>query len=191
MATDHPLTSLIHRAHQGDSGAAEDLYAAVYDELRRIAHRVRGGGSAQTINTTALVHEAWIKLAVAPAANIESRAHFKHIAARAMRQVLVDEARSRNALKRGGGLAAVTLEEGLIEDSLSRDAQGLLDLDDALRSLERSDPRAARVVECRFFGGMDVEETAATLEVSSATVKRDWRFARAWLALALGGADPS
>ena len=160
MANDPPLTAIIHQAQQGDERAAEDLYAAVYDELRRVAHGVRSDEAAQTINTTALVHEAWIKLAASPASEVASRAHFKHIAARAMRQVLVDQARARTAVN----------------------------LDRALHELEEMDPRAAKVVECRFFGGMDVEETAEALGISTPTVKRDWRVARAWLARALG--DP-
>jgi len=186
MATDPPLTSLIHRAHRGDSGAADDLYSAVYDELRRLAHGVRSREAAHTLNTTALVHEAWLKLAASPAADVASRAHFKHIAARAMRQVLVDQARVRNAEKRGGGIAAVTLQESLTPGLDALDALQVVALDEALQEFGQVDPRAARVVECRFFGGMEVEETAAALDISTATVKRDWRVARAWLARALG-----
>lgn len=186
MEHDPPLTSLIQRAHQGDGRAADDLYAAVYDELRRLAHGVRRDESAQTLNTTALVHEAWIKLAASPASEVASRAHFKHIAARAMRQVLVDQARARRAAKRGGGMAAVTLEESLAPGWETADSLEVVALDEALRELEEVDPRAAKVVECRFFGGMEVEETAAALGISTATVKRDWRVARAWLARALG-----
>ena len=191
MASDPPLTALIRQARSGDRSASEDLYAAVYDELRRLAHGVRSAESRTTLNTTALVHEAWIKLAAAPAGDVEGRAHFKHIAARAMRQVLVDEARTRKAAKRGGGQAPVTLEEALAPDSRELGPLELIDLDRALSELETVDPRAARVVDCRFFGGMEVEETAAALGISTATVKRDWRLARAWLARALEGGDGS
>lgn len=191
MANDPPLTALIQRARSGDRGASEHLYSAIYDELRGLARGIRSGESAAAIDTTALVHETWIKLAANPAAEVEGRAHFKHIAARAMRQVLVDEARARNAAKRGGGQAPVTLQEALAPNGRELDAHELVDLDRALSRLESVDPRVARVVDCRFFGGMDVEETAAALDISTATVKRDWRLARAWLAKALEGSPPS
>ncbi|MBT8336912.1 MAG: sigma-70 family RNA polymerase sigma factor [Gemmatimonadetes bacterium] len=186
MQDPSPITRLIQQAQSGDPAAADDLYARIYDELRRLAHGVRRGEAAHTLATTALVHEAWIKLASAHEVDVESRIHFRHIAARAMRQVLVDRARARGALKRGGGEAPVTLEESLLGGA-SIDALQIIDLDDALGRLEAADPRAAKVVECRFFGGMDVEETATALGISPATVKRDWRVARAWLSRALDG----
>jgi RNA polymerase sigma factor (TIGR02999 family) len=164
--------------------ALDQAFSAAYEELRRLASAVRRHERAQTLNPTALVHEAWIKLARSPAVAGTSPLHFKRIAARAMRQVLVEAARRRHAAKRGGpGASFVTLDESLV----AADAWegGLLALDVALDELARLEPRQARVVECRFFGGLDVAETAAALEMSATTVERDWRAARAWLALAV------
>lgn len=178
------VTKMIDAARHGDHEAVAALFSTAYEELRRIAHRLRRRESADTLNTTALVHEAYIKLVPGKGLPVESLAHFKHIAGRAMRQILVDGARARSASKRGGREAVVvTLDEGAHGRSLSD--QQLLQLDSALSELHDVDPRTASVVECRFFGGLDVEETAAFLGVSTATVKRDWRVARAWLADAL------
>lgn len=162
------------------------LLPLVYDELRGMAHgyllRERRG---HTLSTTALVHEAYLKLVDRTRTPIESRAYFFGAAARAMRQVLVDRARHRMRQKRGGGQRPVTLEERhLLADHFAAD---LLDLDEALRRLAEIEPRAARVVECRFFGGLTVEETAEVLDVSSRTVKRDWIMAKAWLYRELRG----
>lgn len=181
---DQELTGLIRAARAGDDAAVSALFSAAYDELRQLAHVVRRSEARQTLNTTALVHEAWFKLLPSRGLSIESLAHFKHIVARAMRQVLVDYARGQAALKRGGPDAvAVTLQDdapvGLV------DQVRLIQLHEALEELERVDPRSARVVECRYFGGLDIEETAAALGISTATVKRDWRVARAWLSDAL------
>lgn len=189
MSASSDITTLLARARDGDDAAADVLFDTLYGELLRLAHGVRRGESSQTLNTTALVHEAWIKLSSASAADVRSRAHFKHIAARAMRQVLVDRARRRDAVKRGGGVAAVTLNEAAAPPGGGpMDAETLLELHSALERLEHQDPRAARVVDCRFFGGLEVEETAEALGISTATVKRDWRMARAWLARELGDA---
>lgn len=183
-ARDERLSGLIEAARAGDEAAVAALFSAVYDELRELARLVRRDEAGQTLDTTALVHEAYFKLVPATGLRVESRAHFKHIVARAMRQVLVDAARARDARKRGGGeMIAVTLEED--RHGRAIDELRLLQLDEALTALERVDPRSAKVVVCRFFGGLDVEETAAALAVSPATVKRDWRVARAWLAQAL------
>jgi RNA polymerase sigma factor (TIGR02999 family) len=187
VSAELPLTALIARAERGDRKATDDLYSAVYEELRGMAGAVRRREASSTLNTTALVHEAWIKLSSAPASHIQGRAHFKHIAARAMRQVLVEQARHRDAAKRGGGLPPVTLQEALAGGEPPMDIAQLIDLDEALRKLADVDARAASVVECRFFAGMEVDETAAALDISPATVKRDWRVARAWLARELGG----
>lgn len=178
------LTGLIQAARGGDEAAVNALFSAAYDELRQLAHLVRRGEAQQTLNTTALVHEAYFKLVPSKGLSVESLAHFKHVVGRAMRQVLVDSARARAAQKRGGGEAiAVTLTDH--PDGQAVDELRLIQLDAALSELERVDPRSARVVECRFFGGLDVEETAAALGISTATVKRDWRIARAWLRRAL------
>jgi RNA polymerase sigma factor (TIGR02999 family) len=161
--------------------ALDDLFSATYEELRRLAATVRSHDGGMTLTPTALVNEAWLKLARTPAVAQTSSLHFKRIAARAMRQVLVEAARRRKALKRGGPDAIfVTFDESLgVGTDWSAD---LIGLDAALERLARLDDRQARVVECRFFGGLEVAETAAVLGVSEATVLRDWRAARAWLA---------
>lgn len=159
------------------------LFSATYEELRRLAGAVRRGGRGQTMSPTVLVNEAWLKLAGSQGLVIESPLHFKRIAARAMRQVLVEASRRRNAQKRGGGAAFVTFDEAL--NVGPETADDLLALDAALEELGRLEPRRALLVEYRFFGGLDVLETAEALGVSEATVVRDWRAARAWLAQAL------
>ena len=157
------------------------LFDLTYAELRRLAAVVKRGDASVTLNPTALVHEAWVKLSASPAIGAVSTLHFKRIAARAMRQVLIEAARRRHADKRGGpgGASLITFDETL---TIPLDAGGdLLRLDDLLRELAVIAPRQAELVESRFFGGMDVQETAASLRVSEATVLRDWRAARAWL----------
>lgn len=172
---------LLRDTREGDKEAYNALFALAYDELRRVARRVRGG-SNETLSTTAIVHEAYLKL-LPSAVPANDAAHFKLLIARAMREVLIDGARRRHAGKRGGADIAITLDEELQAAPLK--AAELLELHAALEDLERVDPRRAAVVECRFFGGLDVEETAVALELSTATVKRDWRVARAWLAQAM------
>jgi RNA polymerase sigma factor (TIGR02999 family) len=162
--------------------ALDDLFSAAYEELRRLASAVRRDDPSATISPTALVNEAWLKLADSPAVAQTSPLHFKRIAARAMRQVLVEAARRRNADKRGGGAAVVTFEEAMGGLTTADDVLGL---DAALEELAQIAPRQAQLVEARFFGGLDVPETATLLEVSEATVLRDWRAAKAWLARAL------
>ena len=180
-----PTLQLIRDARAGDSEAVDRLFSLAYGELRHLAHIVRRRGAGQTLNTTALVHEAYLKLRPERGLEVDDRAHFTHIVARAMRQVVIDEARRRSAEKRGGGEVAVTLDESLWQGPVR--AEELLKLDDAMTELEEIDPRRARIVECRFFGGLTVEETASALGVSTPTVKRDWRVARAWLAEAMAG----
>lgn len=170
--------------NSGDS--KDELFSVAYEELRRLAASVRRGDPNASINPTALVNEAWLKLAASPPADGLSRLHFKRIAARAMRQVLVEAARRRGAHKRGDGIAAVTFDEGL--DYPEAGAAQLLELDLALDELGQMDPRQAAIVEARFFGGLDVAETAELLQISEATVLRDWRVAKAWLAKTIRGA---
>ena len=177
---------LLRGAREGNKDALDSLFAIAYEELRRIARRVRGQES-DTLNTTALVHEAYLKL-LPTNVPANDAAHFKLLIARAMREVLIDAARRRKAGKRGGGQIAITLDDEVQEAPLQ--AGQLLDLHEALEELDRVDPRRASVVECRFFGGLDIDETAAALGLSTATVKRDWRVARAWLAQAVGGRSP-
>ncbi|MFP3939113.1 MAG: sigma-70 family RNA polymerase sigma factor [Thermoanaerobaculia bacterium] len=174
------ITRLLHAARDGDRAAFDSLVPHVYDTLRRIAGaRVRAEGRENSLNPTALVHEAYLKLVGLDRIQWQSRAQFFAIAARAMRQILVDHALARQAQKRGGDRVRVTLDETL--RAAGPRPQEILALEDALARLERQNERRARVVVCRFFGGMEVRETAEALEISQATVKREWAAARAWL----------
>lgn len=167
-------------AGRSAEGGVDLLFSAAYEELRRLAASVRRGERGITLSPTTLVHEAWLKMAGSRSVAPASRLHFKRIAARAMRQVLVEAARRRKAGKRGAGDPRVTFDEGM--DGVEISADEVVRLDDALRDLARIEPRQAAMVECRFFGGLDLAETAHALDVSEATLLRDWRAARAWLA---------
>ena len=164
-----------------DRQELDDLFSAAYEELRRLAWSVRRGDPSATLNPTALVNEAWLKLAKSPEIASTSRLHFKRIAARAMRQLLVEAARRRNADKRGGGAEITVTFETEAREKPSTGSE-VLALNKALDELERMNPRQALMVESRFFGGLDIPETAELLKVSEATVLRDWRVAKAWLA---------
>jgi RNA polymerase sigma-70 factor, ECF subfamily len=166
-----------------DAQALDDLFSATYEELRRLAAAVRRSDPLATLSPTALVNEAWLKLHETPAVARMPRLHFKRIAARAMRQVLIEAARRRRAGKRGGGATLVTFDDAVHESATCAD--DLLALDEALRDLARVQPRQATLVESRFFGGLDVAETAQLLEISESTALRDWRAAKAWLAAKL------
>jgi len=171
------VTRLLRAAHEGEPAALEHLVPLVYDDLRRLARRALGQEYGErTLNATALVHESYLKLGGVGLV-ARDRAHFLAIAARAMRQVLVDHARDRRAAKRGGGSwERTTLTDGAWVSEF--DPDGVLALEEALAKLE---PRQRQVVECRFFGGMEEQEIAAALGVSERTVHRDWMKARAWL----------
>lgn len=159
----------------------DDLFPLVYDELRRIATRaMRGERHDHTLCTTALVNEAWLELSKLTRIQWQNRSHFLAIAAQAMRRVLIDYAVARRRLKRGGGLIVEPLETDAAVAAVHQ-ADDMLALDEALQRLTRMNARHGRIVECRFFGGMSVEETAEALGVSPATVKREWALARAWL----------
>jgi RNA polymerase sigma-70 factor, ECF subfamily len=159
----------------------EDLLPLVYGELKRIAARqLRRERPDHTLSATALVHEAWLELSQLDRIKWQNRNHYLALAAQAMRRVLIDHAVARRAAKRGGGIAAETLDGDPVVLAESR-AEELLDLDNALQRLGAIDERQVRIVECRFFGGMSIEETAEALQLSPATVKRDWALARAWL----------
>jgi len=169
-----------HRGAEAvDAGTVDRLFSAAYDELRQLAARVQQGDPGRTLSPTALVNEAWLKLAGSASVATASPLHFKRIAARAMRQVLVEAARRRTAHKRGGGLPAVTFDEEAFAGPAG--AEDVLALDEALSALARLEPRQAEMVESRYFGGLEVSEIADSLGVSEATVLRDWRAARAWL----------
>ncbi len=162
--------------------ALDDLFSLIYEELRRLASFVRKKEVNATVNSTALVHEAWLKLKDSPPLAAKSLPHFKAIAAKAMRQVLVDEARRRSARKRGGAGEAVFVTLGDSADEITSCDEELLALDAVLDELGRLSPRQAQMVEYRFFGGLSVTETAALLGVSESAMERDWRAAKAWLA---------
>jgi RNA polymerase sigma factor (TIGR02999 family) len=168
---------------------ADQLYERVYGQLKRLAHRVRVGRAGETLNTTALVNEAWLKLGAGRDQAWRDQAHFFALAARAMRQILVDSARRRVAAKRGGSVHwQVTLDPSVQAAAVRADE--LVALDEALGDLARLDPRRAAVVEQRYFAGLSVPETARVLRISTATVERDWRTARAWLAVRLRTGTP-
>lgn len=173
------ITGLLRMAGTGDREALDTLFARVYGELRELAHWVRRGRAGETLSTTVLVHEAYLKLVPGSGLEVRDRAHFFAVAARAMRQVLVDSARREMADKRGGGVPLVTLDAAAAAAPLR--PERLLALDAALTRLGELDERQAHVVEYRFFAGLSVEETAEVLGVSTPTVKRDWQVARAWI----------
>jgi RNA polymerase sigma factor (TIGR02999 family) len=177
------------RPARGDRNALDNLFSAAYEELRRLAFAVRRRERSMTLSPTVLVNEAWLKLAKSPDLTFESPLHFKRIAARAMRQLLVEAARRRAAAKRGGDEHAhlVTFDELVHQNAVTE--RELLALDAALDELAQAEPRQAEMIECRFFGGLDVAEAAASLGVSEATILRDWRTAKAWLAQALRNAE--
>ncbi len=180
MAEDGDVTQLLAEARTGDKGALDRLFRQVYGELRRLAHkRRREWRGEETLNTTALVHEAYLKLVGRQAPHWESRGQFFASASRAMRQILINYAEMRHAAKRGGGKPHVSLDD--IPIASDKAAEELLILDRALDQLEELNPRQARVVECRFFAGLSVADTADALTISPATVKRDWAVASAWL----------
>ena len=180
----HEVTQLLMRWRDGDPDALEALVPFVYDELRKLAHfHLNKERAGHTLNTTALVHEAYLNLVDQDHLSLKNRAHFFAIASRVMRRVLIWYARKRNAVKRGGHVQKVGLDTdiGLADTQL----EALIELDRALQKLEDVDERLCRVVECRYYAGMSVQETADILSVSPSTVKRDWKTARAWLKRAL------
>jgi RNA polymerase sigma factor (TIGR02999 family) len=168
----------------------DELFPLVYAELRRIAAReMRREKPGRTLQTTALVHEAYLRLLKDASLSFENRAHFLGIAARAMREILIEHARARSARKRGGGAVRLTLDD--VVAPVTMPPVEVLALDQALDRLALLDERHARVVELRYFGGLSVEETAAAMDVSPATVKRAWTLARAWLFRELAGSGPA
>ena len=176
----HEATALLLELRGTGASAADVLFPLLYDELREIAHRQLGRErSGHTLSTTALVHEAYERLVDQTRVGWEDRAHFCAVAARAMRHVLVDYARRRGALKRGGGQRPLPLDKGRV--AVEEQAEFLLSLDQALDRLGAMSERLGRVVEMRYFGGMTEDETAEALSVSARTVRRDWVKAKAWL----------
>ena len=180
MGDDREITELLSAWGDGDQAALDQLIALVYDELSRIARRaLRSEQVGHTLTTHALVHESYLNLVVGSVGESKSRAHFFALASKVMRRVLIDHARRRRAQKRGGGQLHLTL--GSRATAPAPDFEQLLDLDSALTALATRDARLAEVVECRFFGGMTVDETAEALDVSKRTVERGWTRAKAYL----------
>jgi RNA polymerase sigma factor (TIGR02999 family) len=179
-ASTHEITLLLQAWGSGDESALERLTPLVYNELHRLAHRYMAAEQpGQTLQTTALVHEVYLRLIDANAVNWQDRAHFYAVCARLMRRILIDFARSRNYQKRGGHFPHIELEEAVTVSAVV--GSELLAVDEALKELAKLDPRKSEVVELRFFGGLTVEESAAALKVSPETVMRDWKLAKAWL----------
>ncbi len=181
MEPEAEITALLREVSEGHAPALEQLYERVYAELRIRAEAILPRAS-HTLQPTALVHESYLRVAQSSGLALEDRGHFFAVSARAMRQILVDHARAKQRLKRGGDAKRMPLEDSLRIDDAPID---LLELDDALDALAREDERLARVVELRFFAGLSVEETADVMGLGTATVKRDWRVARMWLLDAL------
>jgi RNA polymerase sigma factor (TIGR02999 family) len=183
------LSSLLARWEKGDRGALDEIIPIVYGELRKLArHYLRNERSPHTLQTTALVNEAYLRLVRQHSAHWESQSQFYAVAAQIMRRILVDAARERNAAKRGAA-GRVPLEDAV--DVAAPDGLDLVALDDALNDLSALDEQKARVVEMRYFGGLSIEETARVLSVSATTVKREWVVARAWLYRRLSGSRGS
>lgn len=180
MAENTQITSLLEQADAGGSGLYEQLMPLVYDELKRLAHHhLRRERSGHTLNTTALVHEAYEKL-VGQRTSWSNGSHFFAVASMAMRRILVNYARDRARLKRGGGVSLVSLS-GVPDHMLEVQAVEITALDEALDRLSHINERAARIIECRFFGGLTIDETAHALGLSATTVKHHWRLAKTWL----------
>src|SRR5215469_3718555 len=175
----HEINQLLESWSNGDQVAIDKLIPLVYEDLRRLAHRYMADERpGQTLQTTALVNEAYVRLVDAAHANPQNRIHFFAVCSRVMRQILVDRARSRQALKRGGHVQHLELKEPLLAVDPRTD---LIAIDDALQALAAIDLRKSRIVELRFFGGLSIKETAEVLNVSEETVQRDWKLAKSWL----------
>jgi RNA polymerase sigma factor (TIGR02999 family) len=182
------VTELLIAWGHGDQSALDELMPFVYNELRRLAHRhLRREQVGHTLETTALVHEAYLRLVDQTRTELESRTHFFAIASRQMRRILVDHYRSQHYAKRGGGAAHIDIEQTCV--ATPERARGVITLDDALTELASFDERKCRVIELRFFGGLSIEDTAIALGVSQGTVMRDWTLARAWLHRAITSSD--
>ncbi len=183
----HQVTALLKKWGEGDETALEQLMPLVYDELHRLAHQhLRREGPGHILQTSALLNEAYLRLVDQPETRWENRSHFFGIAARLMRRILVDDARKRNAAKRGGSLIQVPLDEAT--SLADEQSANVVALEAALKMLETIDARQGQIVELRFFGGLSIEETANVLHVSPGTVMHDWTFARAWLRSEMSGA---
>jgi RNA polymerase sigma factor (TIGR02999 family) len=188
LVSPHRVTQLLQQWSRGDNAALAELTPLVYEELRRLAHHyMEGERSDHTLQTTALVNEAYLRLADQTNPNWQSRAHFFAVAARAMRRILVNYAKSNRAQKRGGGAARIELDEAAILSP--EQSKEIVDLHEALERLGTLNPRKAQVVELKYFGGLNHAEIAEVMKISSVTVRRDWIFAKTWLYDELHNAD--
>ena len=185
-ATRGELTLAIERLRAGEAPALDQIVALLYEELRSAAHAQRNRLRSAGLDTTALVHETYLRLSQAQEVRVADREHFLALASRAMRQVLIDEIRKRSRRRRGGGAEPLTLGAADLLPTTTLEPERILDLDRALCELEASEPRLVRVLECRVFGGMSEEEIGRALDCSWRTVHRDWIKAKGWLALRLG-----
>jgi len=186
-ASSNHVTQLLARWSEGDVAAREALIPLVYQELRRLAGKCLAGHRHQTLQSTALVHEAYLRLAGQSALRAENRTHFFAIAARLMREVLVDHVRARGAAKRGASCLTLSFDEAV---ALPKKPQvDLIALDEALQQLNAMDPRQSQIVDLRFFGGLSIEDTSQAMGISPATVKREWSTARLWLLRELRRSD--
>lgn len=186
-AENSDLTQLLQRAHAGDQAALEELTPIIYEDLKRLArHHMRSESGGRTLGTTGLVHEAFLRLVDGSDILYQSRQHFYAVASTMMRRILVSWARRKKAQKRGGGAAVVPLVDGLAPDHPA-DPVLVLAVNDCLERLSQRSERAVKVVECRFFAGLSVDESADALGISASTVKREWRTARSWLRRELAG----
>lgn len=180
MSVSHSVTHLLEKWNNGDQAALDQLLPLIYEELRKMAKRyMRQQNPGHTLQTTALIHEAYLRMIKQPEKHFENRAHFFGVAAQAMRHILVDYARARQTAKRGGAVRVISLDEAALVTE--ERAAEVVAFDDALKELEKLSKRQSRVVELRYFGGLTVEETATVLSVSPETVMRDWSMAKTWL----------
>ena len=188
MSDAHSVTLLLEQWNHGDREALDKLMPLIYEELRKMARRyMRQQNPGHTLQTTALIHEAYLRMVKQKEKHFENRVHFFGVAAQAMRHILVDYARTRNTAKRGGGVRPISLEEAALVTP--ERAAELVAFDDALKELEQLSKRQSRVVELRYFGGLTVDETAIVLKISPETVMRDWNMAKTWLHRALRPAN--
>lgn len=181
--TAEKIASLIDRVNQGDKAALDELFPVVYDELRKNAHKIRLGFHNQdTLNTTALVHEAYLKLKKADLSLLEDKSHFYHLASKAIRQIMINACEKKGTKRRGENASHVMLDD--LEESIAfteDTANALRSIEESLKALEQKEPIYGKVVECRFFAGLTIEETAKVVGTSPSTVKRSWQMARTWL----------
>jgi len=183
MMNEEEIQDLINRVNKGDNNALDELFPVVYEELRKSAHRIRVGFRNQdTLNTTALVHEAYLKLSKADLGQLNNKSHFYYMASKAIRQILINACKKKETKKRGQNQSHLPIED--LEESLvfsDKTVKNLVQIDELLKTLENKQPILGKIVECRFFAGLTIEETAKVVGTSPSTVKRSWHMAKTWL----------